>query len=182
VIFLFSLKEEKTKRKRVKLLQVFGDFKLEILESKRVFIAFFLNNFANALPATLFLFYVSLVIKSQELSGLLLLLYFISGVVTLPLWVYLSKKISKKTAWILSMASASFFFSFVLFLGEGDIVYFAIITVFSGMSLGADMALPSSIQADIAQRSTQKYMVKCLELFLDFLPCLQNSHLLLELV
>jgi len=25
------------------------------------------------------------------------------------------------------------------------------------MSLGADMALPSSIQADIAQRSTQKY-------------------------
>ena len=157
IIFLFSLEEKKTKRKRVKLTQVFHDFKLEVLSSKRVFIAFFLNNFANALPATLFLFYVSLVIKSEQMSGMLLLLYFVSGVVTLPLWVYLSKKISKKTAWIISMSSASFFFSFVLFLGEGDIVYFAIITIFSGMSLGADMALPSSIQADIAQRSTQKY-------------------------
>ena len=157
IVFFFFLKEEKSKRQRVKLFQVFRDFKLEILDSKRVFIAFFLNSFANALPATLFLFYVSLVIKSEELSGLLLLLYFISGVVTLPLWVYLSKKISKKTAWILSMSSASFFFSFVMFLGEGDVLYFAIISIFSGMSLGADMALPNSIQADIAQKSTQKY-------------------------
>lgn len=157
LVFLFSLKEEKSKRKRVKLAEVFRDFKIEILESKRVFIAFFLNNFANALPATLFLFYVSLVIKSEELSGLLLLLYFVSGVVTLPFWVYISKRISKKTTWILSMSSASFFFSFVLFLGEGDVVYFAIISIFSGMSLGADMALPTSIQADIAQKSTQKY-------------------------
>ena len=103
------------------------------------------------------MFYVSLVIKSEELSGLLLLVYFGSGIVTLPLWIYLSKKISKKTAWMLSMSSASLFFFFVIFLGEGDIVYFTIITVFSGMSLGADIALPASIQADIAQRSTKKY-------------------------
>jgi len=130
MIFLFSLEEKKTTRSRVKLTQVFHDFKLEIFNSKRVFIAFFLNNFANALPATLFLFYVSLVIKSEQMSGMFLLLYFVSGVVTLPLWVYLSKKISKKTAWIISMSSASFFFSFVLFLGEGDIIFFAIITLF----------------------------------------------------
>ncbi|MFT5661611.1 MAG: Na+/melibiose symporter-like transporter [Sulfurimonas sp.] len=157
LIFFFTLKEPKREPKKTTFAEVFGYFKLEILNSKRVFIAFFLNNFANALPATLFLFYVSLVIKSEELSGLLLLLYFGSGVLTLPLWVYLSNKISKKTAWLVSMGSASFFFSFVLFLGEGDIVYFAIITIFSGMSLGADIALPASIQADIAQKATQKY-------------------------
>lgn len=156
LLFFLSFKEAKHQRKTANFRDVLGFFKLEVLESKRVFIAFFLNNFANALPATLFLFYVSLVLNSEELSGMLLLLYFASGVLTLPLWIYLSKKISKKTAWIFSMLSASFFFSFVVFLGEGDIVYFAIITIFSGMSLGADIALPASIQADIAQKSTQK--------------------------
>ncbi|MBT5934039.1 MFS transporter [Sulfurimonas sp.] len=154
--FVF-LKEEKRIKNSIGFKKVYNSFIIEILDSKRVFIAFFLNNFANAIPATLFLFYVSLVIKSEELSGLLLLVYFGSGIVTLPLWIYLSKKISKKTAWMLSMSSASLFFFFVIFLGEGDIVYFTIITVFSGMSLGADIALPASIQADIAQRSTKKY-------------------------
>ncbi|MGK0256470.1 MAG: GPH family glycoside/pentoside/hexuronide:cation symporter [Arcobacteraceae bacterium] len=157
LIFFVSLKEDNHQVKSATFVEVLGYFKHEVSNSKKVFIAFFLNNFANALPATLFLFYVSLVIKSEELSGLLLLLYFGSGVLALPLWVYLSKKISKKTAWLLSMCSASFFFSFVLFLGEGDIVYFALITIFSGMSLGADIALPASIQADIAQKATQKH-------------------------
>lgn len=157
LLFFIFLKKEKRERNKIGLRKVFNHFKTELLDSKRVFIAFFLNNFANAIPATLFLFYVSLVMKSEELSGLLLLLYFGSGVLTLPLWVYLSKKISKKSAWLFSMSSASFFFFFVIFLGEGDIVYFSIITIFSGMSLGADIALPASIQADIAQKSTQKY-------------------------
>ena len=156
-LFFLSFKEQSRIKKRANFIEVFGYFKRELFNSKRVFIAFFLNNFANALPATLFLFYVSLVLKSQEMSGVLLLLYFASGVLALPLWIYLSKKISKKTAWLLSMANASFFFCFVLFLGEGDVIYFALITIFSGMSLGADIALPASIQADIAQRSTQKY-------------------------
>lgn len=157
LIFFVSFQEHNHKTQRATFVEVLGYFKHEVLNSKRVFIAFFLNNFANALPATLFLFYVSLVIKSEELTGLLLLLYFGSGVLALPLWVYLSRKISKKTAWLLSMCTASFFFSFVLFLNEGDIIYFALITIFSGISLGADIALPASIQADIAQKATRKH-------------------------
>jgi Na+/melibiose symporter-like transporter len=50
------------------------------------------------------------------------------------------------------MVLASLAFSFVPFLGAGDGVYFFIITLLSGLSLGADMALPAAIQADIAQR------------------------------
>jgi len=156
-LFYFSVKENKKERKIVAITTVYKNFKLQLLESKRLFLAFFLNNLANAIPATLFLFYVSLVIDSKSMSGLLLLLYFASGVLTLPFWIYLSGKLSKKTAWLISMGSASFFFFFIVFLGSGDILYFTIITIFSGMSLGADIALPSSMQADVAQNSTKKY-------------------------
>jgi Na+/melibiose symporter-like transporter len=40
----------------------------------------------------------------------------------------------------------------VIFLGANDIVLFAIISFVSGLSLGADIAFPTSIQADIVQK------------------------------
>ena len=128
-------------------------FKAELVKSRALFGAFFLNSFANAIPATLFLFYVEFIIKAKDKAGLLLLLYFVSGLVALAFWSKLANKISKKRAWSLSIINAIFFFSFVPLLGEGDFILFLFITIFSGMSLGADMALPASMQADVAQNS-----------------------------
>jgi len=115
-------------------------------------IAFVLNALANALPATLFLFFVQLVIEEEGMTGVLLLLYFTSGIIGLPFWTMLSKKIGKRKAWQASMLLASSAFIFVLFLGSGDVFAFGVISFISGLSLGADMALPSSIQADIVQK------------------------------
>jgi Na+/melibiose symporter-like transporter len=120
---------------------------------KKLFLSFLINNLANALPATLFLFYVKYVLDLEEKTGLFLIIYFLSAMVTFPLWIKLSIKISKKSTWILSMITACCAFIFVPFLQEKDFLYFLIICIVTGMSLGADMALPSSIQADVAQQS-----------------------------
>ncbi|CAA6816427.1 MAG: MFS transporter, partial [uncultured Sulfurovum sp.] len=50
----------------------------------------------------------------------------------------------------------SLFFAFVPFLGTGDFNAFLFITIFTGFSLGADMALPASIQADVAQEAKKE--------------------------
>ncbi|MGE3593652.1 MAG: MFS transporter, partial [Arcobacter sp.] len=120
---------------------------------KKLFFAFLLNNLANALPATLFLFFVKYVLVLEEKSGLFLIIYFLSAIITFPFWIKLSTKISKKSTWILSIIIAISAFSFVPFLNEGDFFYFAFICVITGMCLGADMALPSSIQADVTQET-----------------------------
>lgn len=114
--------------------------------------SFILNSLANAIPATLFLFYVQLVLEEESKTGPLLLLYFASGIVGLPFWTMLAKKIGKRKSWLASMLLASAAFIFVPFLSSGDLVFFALITFISGLSLGADMALPSSIQADVVQK------------------------------
>jgi Na+/melibiose symporter-like transporter len=114
--------------------------------------AFLLNSLANALPATLFLFFVQLVLEEASQTGPLLLLYFISGILGLPFWTLLAKKIGKRKSWLGSMLLASVAFGFVPFLGSGDLVLFGLISFVSGLSLGADMALPSSIQADVVQK------------------------------
>lgn len=123
---------------------------------RRLQAAFVFNALANALPATLFLFFVELVIMRPDQTGQLLLLYFASGIIGLPLWTLLAKRTSKRFSWQTSMLLASVAFVFVLFLGPGDIEAFYLITAISGLSLGADMALPASIQADIAQRSDER--------------------------
>ena len=120
---------------------------------KKLFIAFLLNNLANALPATLFLFFVKHILNLEEKTGIFLIVYFLSAILTFPLWIKLSLKLSKKITWILSMTTACVAFCFVPFLNNFDFSYFIIICILTGMCLGADMALPSSIQADVAQES-----------------------------
>jgi GPH family glycoside/pentoside/hexuronide:cation symporter len=69
--------------------------------------------FGSNLTATLILYYVEYVLGSSQ-ADLFLVLYFVTGIVFLPGWVLLSRKIGKKWSWIASMAinSGSFFWCF----------------------------------------------------------------------
>ena len=55
--------------------------------------------FGSNLPATLILYYVEYVLKSQ-MADLFLALYFVTGVLFLPGWVLLAGRMGKKWAWI----------------------------------------------------------------------------------
>lgn len=158
-IFYIKLKSLEIKNKNIISNNFFKSLKIFFINypyHKKLFFAFLLNNLANALPATLFLFFVKYVLVLEEKTGLFLIIYFLSAIITFPIWIKLSNKISKKSTWILSIFIAISAFSFVPFLSEGDFLYFAIICVITGMCLGADMALPSSIQADVANETKQK--------------------------
>ena len=66
-----------------------------------------------------------------------------------PFWLWLSYRLGKHRTWSLSMLWACAIFAWVPFLGQGDVVAFAVICALSGASLGADLALPASMQADV---------------------------------
>lgn len=154
-VFLFYLEEKKSFNKVKSFKSSIKEFLDDFTKSKTIFKAFILNNLANAIPATLFLFYVQLVLQVPEFTGVLLILYFSCGVLALPIWIFLSKKIQKHKLWMISMFIASCAFIFVPFLDSKEYIYFGIICIISGLSLGADMALPTSMQADIAQKSSK---------------------------
>jgi Na+/melibiose symporter-like transporter len=119
--------------------------------SRRLLPAYFFNSLANALPATLFILFVQGYLDLEPQTGLLLLAFFIAGVLGLPAWVWLAKRIGKYQAWQASIVLACLSFVWVFTLEPGQFVAFLIISFVSGLSLGADVALPSSIQADVAQ-------------------------------
>ena len=122
----------------------------------RLIVAFLLNGFANAIPATLFLYFVSELLGVAELRGPLLFLYFLCGMLGVPLAVWLAAKAGKHRAWCGAMAVACVVFAFAGFLGSGDIVPFAIICAATGLLLGFDLALPPAIQADVIDYDTAK--------------------------
>jgi Na+/melibiose symporter-like transporter len=116
---------------------------------RRLIAAFFLNGVANGLPATLFLLFVQHVIGEEANAGLFLLLYFVSGMLSVPVWLQLSYRFGKHRTWAFAMLWACAAFAAVPLLGPGDELAFALICLFSGISLGADLALPASMQADV---------------------------------
>jgi Na+/melibiose symporter-like transporter len=119
---------------------------------RRLLAVFLANGIASAIPATLVLFFVADVLQAESRQGLFLALYFVAGGVGMPLWVRLSAAWGKTRAWMAGMVAAIVAFVWAFALGPGDTGAFAAICVLSGLALGADLALPPSLLADVIDR------------------------------
>jgi GPH family glycoside/pentoside/hexuronide:cation symporter len=122
------------------------------LAFRRLLIVFVANGIAAALPATLFLFFVADVLQLESASGPLLAIYFIAGAASLPLWVKFATRYGRVMAWLVAIVLSIFAFAGASLLGSGDLWPFALICIASGLALGADLALPAAIAADLGER------------------------------
>ena len=123
---------------------------------RRLVMAYLLSSAANTLPAALFLFYITHVLQAETAIGSFLGLYFLAGIAALPLWVQLSRRYGKARIWNLSMLLACAAFIWVPWLGAGDLVAYGLICLLTGIALGADLALPASLQADMVELDTRQ--------------------------
>ena len=125
------------------------------LPFRRLLAVFVANGIASALPATLFLFFVADVLQLEQASGPLLAAYFLAGAASLPLWVKLASRFGRVAAWLGAMLLAILAFAGASQLAAGDLWPFAAICIASGLALGADLALPAAIAADLGERQGQ---------------------------
>lgn len=125
------------------------------LAFRRLLLVFVASGIAAALPATLFLFFVADVLQREAASGALLGLYFLAGAVSLPGWVWLAARVGRVRAWLGAMVLSIAAFAGAGLLGSGDLAPFALICLASGLALGADLALPAAIAADLGERQGQ---------------------------
>lgn len=116
---------------------------------RRLLLAWLLNGTANGLPASLVLLYVTHVLGESNLAGAVLLAYFAAGIAAVPLWLKLAARYGKHRVWCGAMLWTCGFFLLVPLLGPGDGYWFVAISVLTGLSLGADLALPPAMQADV---------------------------------
>lgn len=116
----------------------------------RLLSAWFLNGLANGIPAVLFLIYLEHGLgMGAGLRPVFILAYFLAAVAAMPAWLSLSRAIGKHRAWCWAMIAACLAFAAVPAIPEGGFAAFAIVTLITGAALGADLALPPAMQADV---------------------------------
>jgi Na+/melibiose symporter-like transporter len=121
---------------------------------RQLIVAYFLNGIAYGLPATLFLLYVEFVLQAQEWAWPLLGLYFACAVAGVPVWLRLARRYGKHRIWMAAMGLAAATFWIAVLLGPGDLWWFVVVCVLTGLPLGAELALPPSMQADVVDLDT----------------------------
>ncbi|HXX48487.1 MAG TPA: MFS transporter [Myxococcota bacterium] len=86
---------------------------------------------------------------AQSWLSIFLAAYFLSGLVCLPLWLALAKRIGKLNAWLTSFIMGITGGIALFTLGAGDNVACLVVISWAGSSFGAGLFLPPAIQADV---------------------------------
>ncbi|MEX2481723.1 MAG: MFS transporter [Gammaproteobacteria bacterium] len=117
---------------------------------RRTLICWFVNGIANGLPAVLFPLFVQDVLGLSETALFVLLaVYFGAAVAAAPLWLKLARRHGKAAAWSMAITFNMGVFIQVIWLDAGNAEWFFVISALSGATLGADLTLPPSLQADV---------------------------------
>jgi Na+/melibiose symporter-like transporter len=112
-------------------------------EFRKLLGAFSINALANAIPATLVLFFLRDALgATNNQSSLLLAGYFASAAASVAFWSWMAHRIGIMTAWKIAMLIAAAAFVWTLTLDHGDIAAFTVICLVTGFALGAELVCP----------------------------------------
>lgn len=110
---------------------------------------YFLNACSVSLPATLALFFIRDRLQAASLAGAFLGCYFLAAACGLPLWTALARRIGVLPCWRIGMALAIVSFAGAGLLGAGDVLPYFAVCVAAGAALGADLAMPPVLLAEL---------------------------------
>lgn len=116
---------------------------------RRLALAYLGNSMAVSIPATLALFFIADRLGLERWAGVFLAAYFLCGALGLPVWNRIAAKIGKLPAWRLGMGLGAAGFVWAALLGTGDFWPYLAVCVLTGFVLGADLALPPALLADV---------------------------------
>ncbi len=116
---------------------------------------FFIVQSANALTAGLIVLFTTHVIGRPDLIGLFFLVLFASTALFLPLWIWLSKRRSKRFSWAASIGLGCGALGFACLLQTGNVAGMLILCLTLGAVFGADAMMPTSMLADIVAGSEE---------------------------
>lgn len=98
----------------------------------------------------MFFFFARFALDLPRLAGTLLLVYFVSGFVFIPFWIWLSGRIGKHRALMVSFVYAMMAAPLLFFIPKGDFSIALPVFVVTGVNYGAASFLLRAMMADVA--------------------------------
>jgi Na+/melibiose symporter-like transporter len=115
----------------------------------RLLVPYFINAISVAVPATLVVFFINDRLQAPQYIAAFLATYFIAAAIGLPCWVRAANKWGVAYSWRAGMLLAMTAFVSASLLSAGQVIPFFVICAASGFALGADLALPPVLLAQV---------------------------------
>jgi len=116
---------------------------------RKLMIAFFAVQAANAMTVGLLVLFATHVLQAQALVGQMFLMLLLATAFFVPVWILLSRKIGKRRTWMSAILICAVVLAASYSVGAGDTLLMQAICVGLGACMTCDAVLPTSMLADI---------------------------------
>ncbi|AEB28748.1 MFS transporter [Francisella hispaniensis] len=112
-----------------------------------LFVIYIISAIGSTLPAVTIIFFSKYVLKTPELTGIYIFVYFLGAIIFIPIVKKISLKFGIIKTWGYVLLFYASIFSLVFALSDGDYILFTIISFISGAGLATELILPSILLA-----------------------------------
>lgn len=96
------------------------------------------------------------VLQQPEVVGTLPAAYVLASMISMPIWVRVSRSIGKRNTWLFAMLLASGAFGGMLFQGAGDVLPIVLLLMLAGSAMGCGSVMSPSILADLIDEDERR--------------------------
>lgn len=123
---------------------------------RRVLIPDFLIGVGYGVTGGLFVFLARDYLGFKTEANTLLLIYFLSGLASVPLWTWAGRRWGKHNALMLGCIHSGIMLSLIPFLPKGNFMFAVPVFIFAGISQSAGTLLVRALMADVVDEDTVK--------------------------
>ncbi len=116
-----------------------------------LFIGFLMLSMGTTWASSLFMLFATFVVDVETSTQTILLGFYLTQLVSLPAWVWVSYRIGKKETWVAGAVIYVIATPGYLMLGPGDVLAFCIVLGMYGIASGNFVAISLSMKADLIE-------------------------------
>jgi GPH family glycoside/pentoside/hexuronide:cation symporter len=117
--------------------------------ARLLLLVWFIESFGVGATGTMAPYVAEYVLRRPDVVGTIPAAYVIAGVISIPLWVRISRSRGTRDTWLVAMLLASAAFGGMLFVGPGDVTPIMALLLVAGCAMGCGNVLSASIMADL---------------------------------
>lgn len=119
------------------------------VHARIVLIVTFVEMLGLGVLGTLSPYFAKYILQQDELAGILPALNVGTAMLSVPIWVWLSRRYGKKPIWLISMVGVAVGFGLLGMVQAGNVAMAVACMVLAGFSMGCGFALGPSVLADV---------------------------------
>ena len=116
-----------------------------------LFIGFLMLSMGTTWASSLFMLFATFVVNIEAQTQTILLGFYLTQLVSLPVWVWISYRIGKKETWVVGAVIYVLATPGYLLLGSGDVLLFCVVLGLYGIASGNFAAISLSMKADLIE-------------------------------